>query len=826
MVGMAAWYERIFQHSVDGILILRTDGTILAANPAACRLFGRSEGQLRELGRDGLVNDHEYERAVFARWLADGLVHGEREVARPDGSKITIEFSAGKLPSDGDEDQIGYVIVRDLTSARRAAAATAALAERQTLLAAASRAFAEAGADERSVLDELARRATDALADSCQVRLVDDDGALLRLTSVHARDAELVDALRAADEAFPLRVDGDSFSARAVSQGAPVLLTYIDQPSFHTVIPAPYHAVLRRYPQRSLMAVPLRAAGRCIGSLALTRYRAGSAPFVEDDVAFVQDLADRAALTVHNARLHQRAAQELDERRRVEGERERLAAVIEQATEMVMVTDRFGAIQYVNPAFESVTGYARGEVQGKNPRILRSGAQSPEQYRSLWAAISSGKTWRGRLVNRKKDGSYYTEDAIIAPVRDGAGLVTGYFALKRDITRDLSLEAQLQQAQKMEGIGRLAGGVAHDFNNLLSVILGSARFALDALHEADPVRGDLLEIERAGERAAVLTRQLLAFSRRQALKAEPLDVNRVIGEMRKMLDRILGEDVALHEELAHTLGAVKADPGQIEQVIMNLVVNARDAMPHGGSLTIRTDDVEVDAGFAAAHGGLDAGPQVRISVTDTGIGMDEITQSRIFEPFFTTKEAGKGTGLGLSTVYGIVAQSGGRIHVASEVARGTTFNIYLPRIDATPVAPRSAQPPPKDHGSETILVVEDEDAVRRIVRRVLEKAGYRVLAAANGGEGLLLCEQHDGPIDLAISDVVMPIMSGPDFIERARRVRPGLRVLFMSGYTDDSMVRHGLLEGELDLVGKPLSQDELLQRVRAALEQRGATPPQ
>ncbi len=818
MVGRGEWYERIYQHSADGVLIVRSDGAIVTANPSACRILGRSEGQLREGGRASLIDDDEYVREHLARWLAEGQVSGERSIVRPDGGTLTVEFTSGKLSSEPDEGDLGYVILRDVTAVRRASQAAARIAERQALLAAASRAFAEAGHDERAVLDELARRVTDALTDSCQVRIIDDDARWLRLVSVAARDAEVAEALRVDDEKRPLSVGGDSLTAGVVTRGEPLFMPVVDQDALRQRIPADYHETLRRFPQRSLMILPLRVAGHCVGGLALTRYRDGQAPFTADDLAFAQDLADRAALMMHNARLLERSGRELDERRRIEHERELLAAVVEQATEMVMVTDKLGALQYVNPAFEAVTGYTRAEVQGKNPRILRSGAQSPEQYRAMWAAITAGKTWRGRLINRKKDGSYYTEDSIIAPVRDSAGNTAGYFALKRDITRDLSLEAQLQQAQKMEGIGRLAGGVAHDFNNLLSVILGSSRFVLDALRESDPLREDLLEIQRAGERAAVLTRQLLAFSRRQPLKAEPLDVNHVITEMRKMLERILGEDVELVERLAPTVGVIKADSGQIEQVIMNLVVNARDAMPSGGQLVIATDDVDIDAEFAAAHGGLDHGPHVRIAVSDTGVGMDAKTQARIFEPFFTTKGIGKGTGLGLSTVYGIVTQSGGRIHVYSELGHGTTFNVYLPRVEAAVGArplPAQAVGP---RGAETVLLVEDDEPVRRLVRRVLEGAGYRVIAAANGGEGLLACEQHPEAIDLVLTDVVMPMMSGPDFVERARKLRPGARVLYMSGYTDDAIVRHGLLDGDVEFVNKPLSNAELLKRVREVLE--------
>ena len=360
-------------------------------------------------------------------------------------------------------------------------------------------------------------------------------------------------------------------------------------------------------------------------------------------------------------------------------ERERLLAAIDQVGESVVITALDGTITYVNPAFEAVTGYARAEVVGKNPRLLKSGVQSPEVYRTLWDTVASGKTWQGRLVNRRKDGRLYTEDATISPVRDAAGVVTSYVGVKRDITRELELEAQLRQAQRMESIGRLAGGVAHDFNNLLSVILSYTGFALTALPKGHALHEDLLEVQLAGERAAALTRQLLAFSRKQVLRPVVLDLGQVLSEMEKLLRRTLGEDIELSLVQAPELAVVRADPGQIEQVLLNLAINARDAMPHGGRLTITTGNVELDAAHAERHPGAQPGPHVMLAVSDTGVGIDEQTQTRIFEPFFTTKEPGKGTGLGLSTVHGIVQQSGGSITVTSSPGQGASFQIYLPR---------------------------------------------------------------------------------------------------------------------------------------------------
>ena len=383
----------------------------------------------------------------------------------------------------------------------------------------------------------------------------------------------------------------------------------------------------------------------------------------------------------------------------------------------------------------------------------------------------------------------------------------------------LDQEEQLRQAQRMECIGRLAGGIAHDFNNLLSVILPYTELALEAVHDGDPLKADLLEIKRAGESAASLTRQLLAFSRKQVLQPVPLDLNRVVTDLDRMLRRIIGEDIELVQRLSPDLGQVKADPGQIEQAIMNLVVNARDAMPGGGRLTLETRNVDLDAEYAAHHPEVEPGAHVKVSVTDTGTGMDESTLARIFEPFFTTKGLGKGTGLGLSTTYGIVKQSGGSIWVRSVLGSGTCFEIYLPRQHSTTIAAVKPQPAlALLVGTETILVVEDDGAVRNLAKRILATAGYTVLAAANGGEALLICEQHRTPIHLVLTDVVMPQMSGRALVDRLATVRPGIKVLFMSGYTDDAIVHHGVLEPGTQFIGKPFTQQALLSKLRQVLE--------
>jgi two-component system, cell cycle sensor histidine kinase and response regulator CckA len=495
----------------------------------------------------------------------------------------------------------------------------------------------------------------------------------------------------------------------------------------------------------------------------------------------------------------------------------------------IVTGDVHGNIIDANEAYLQMVGYSREELlQGAvrwadltPPELAHLGARSVEELQAKGVAAP----WETETF--RKDGSRLSVLVGMAMLecpktiafmvdltprkQAEAGRAQAEEALRRS-------EEQLRQAQKMEAVGRLAGGVAHDFNNVLSVILSYSDLILADLKPSDPLRNDVNEIGKAATRAAGLTRQLLMFSRQQVMEPKVIDLHEVLTGMDNMLQRILGEDVELVAVPPRSPGRVKADPSHIEQVILNLVVNARDAMPTGGKLTIEIGNVVLDEAYASSHLPTRAGPHVMLAVSDTGTGMDRETQKHIFEPFFTTKEIGKGTGLGLSTVFGIVQQSGGSIWVYSELGKGTTFKVYLPRVDDAVDVLRPPGTPSSLRGTETILLVEDEEQVRTIALNILRRQGYQVIPAQNAGEALLICERRPGDIDLLLTDVVMPQMSGPELAKRLASIRPEMKILCMSGYTDDSIVRHGVLETGVAFVQKPITPALLTRKVREVLD--------
>ncbi len=496
------------------------------------------------------------------------------------------------------------------------------------------------------------------------------------------------------------------------------------------------------------------------------------------------------------------AVEDVSERAKAEEALRRLAAAVDQAAEAVVVTDSEGTIQYVNPAFEQITGYTHAEALGQNPRILKSGKQDDTFYRALWATILDRRVWSGRLINRRKDGSLFEEEATISPVVDEAGVIVNYVAVGRDVTAEQALRQQLTHAQKLEAVGRLAGGIAHDFNNVLQAVLSQIAVLGLRLRGVPGVGKPIEELDQLVRRGAALTRQLLLFSRRETPAREPADLNDLVRGAATLVKRVVREDVTIVTRLADTPLPVMADQGQCDQVLMNLVVNASDAMPEGGTLTLRT-------------GGDEA--TVWLSVADTGCGIPDAVREHLYEPFFTTKPVGKGTGLGLSVVHGIVAAHGGSVSVSSREGAGTTFTVSLPRLLDPP--PHFERPDgvvviPTGRG-ERVLLVEDEDGARQSLLEILGSLGYAVTAAASGEEASAL--PPSPPFDLLLSDLVLPGIAGPDLANHLRERWPRLRVVLMSGYAEEDTLHRLRPEINAEFMQKPFQIAALAESIRRAL---------
>jgi two-component system, cell cycle sensor histidine kinase and response regulator CckA len=497
-----------------------------------------------------------------------------------------------------------------------------------------------------------------------------------------------------------------------------------------------------------------------------------------------------------------------------------VVALLESASQAIVGVERSGAIVLANRRAEEIFGYKREELIGQRIELLlpqsrrghhvhqRDDYFSHPRIRPMGSGID--------LAARRKDGGEFPVEVSLSYVEAEGGVYA--IAFVSDISQRKHLEEQLLHAQKMEAVGRLAGGVAHDFNNMLTVISGYNRMILDELSPLDPLRGYAEEVLKAADRAGALTNQLLAFSRRQIMRPQVISVNSVLAQTEKMLNRLIGEDVDLVMQLAADAGNIKADPGHVEQAVVNLAVNARDAMPLGGRLTIETENVHLDENYARTHMGVTPGDFVLIAVSDTGHGMDAETRRRIFEPFFTTKEKGKGTGLGLATVYGMIKQTGGDIWVYSEPGQGTTFKLYFPRVSEPASDGADGESAPERRaGGETILVVEDEKAVRELTVRMLQQLGYVILTASSGQEALEICRNHAGFIDMLLTDVVMPGMSGRQLADQLLLQRPDTAVLFLSGYTENTVVHHGVLDAGVNFLPKPFSRENLAKKLREVL---------
>jgi PAS domain S-box-containing protein len=634
----------------------------------------------------------------------------------------------------------------------------------------------------------------------------------MRTGAVYFEDPAKMEIAKRLTAVGPVAIEDSPLVARLMHSREGVLIPEVDRAALDAMLSAKNAQLVQELGLRSLLALPLEIHGRLLGLIGLLRVGEDWEPFDAEDEAVARNLAEHAALALSNAQLLAESARELSELTRAEQRARQFEALIEHSDDFVAMATLDGQVLFVNQAGRRLLGitpnedisrlplarFHTEEGMARAPLIRDQGRyQGPGQLRHMLT---------GELIDTQVNSFM---------VRNEAGEPFAFATVQHDTREMKRLEAQLRQMQRLEALGRLAGGVAHDFNNILSVILSYSTILLRDLPPEGELAEDAREIHAAGERAARLTRQLLAFGRRQVLELKIVDLNEIVSGMEKMTERLLGEDIRLDIRRGAALGNVKVDVGQIEQVILNLALNARDAMRQGGILTIATSNSE-----ERLRPGEAPRPTVMLTVADTGTGMDEATQQRAFEPFFTTKAIGKGTGLGLATVFGVVEQSGGRISLTSEPGRGSSFVIHLPRCDEEPSPRRSSARPPQPsvHETETILLVEDEAQVRKLIAAILSGAGYRVLAAGDPVEALRLSEHEAGKIDLLVTDVIMPTMNGRELAELLARTRPDTKVLYLSGYTDDAIAHHGVLDPGIVLLQKPVTPDALLQQVREVIE--------
>jgi PAS domain S-box-containing protein len=777
-------YRRLFERSLAGVFTSQC-GRLIDCNDSFAHIFGYES-------REQMLAAGDFNPYYSAQQRADYIAKLKRERAltnlefrlrRRDGSEVWVLENV-MLEEGGDEAILGTLI--DITERKRSERLQSALYSISDCV--------NSVVDLEQLYPALHKIVGDLMyAKNLYIALLDDSGERLHF-------AYFVDENNRAPASRRL---GKGLTEYVLRSGKPLLAE--SQKIRELEKQGEIEAIGRNCVD--WLGVPLRHGTKVFGVIALQSY----------DTEIRHTEYDRDILTYVSQHISVALVRKQQEEA-LRASEARHRSLVESAVYGMYRSSLDGKFLDVNPALVKMLGYASAEELMAVDMARDIYLDSEQRAAVINAYRESGCLESCELRWKRKDGRSITVRLSGNVFKNEHGETLGFEMIAEDVSERRALEEQLRQSQKMEAVGRLAGGIAHDFNNLLTVMKGYSELMLDELDSADPLRTEVDEIKKAADRAAALTRQLLAFSRQQVLAPKILDLNAVVGNMDKLLRRLLGEDIDLFTVLEPGLARVKADPGQVEQVIMNLAVNARDAMPNGGKLTIETGNVDLDDNYIRDHVSVKSGSYVMVAVTDTGTGMTDKVKSRIFEPFFTTKEIGKGTGLGLSTVYGIIKQSGGYIWVYSELGIGSTFKVYLPAVDAPVELPSGTTQQPARRGTETVLLVEDEDGVRALMRQVLHKHGYNVLESRHGGEALLLCERHSGKIDLLLTDVVLEQMSGRELAERLIKVRPEMKVLYVSGYADDAIVHHGVLNAGVAFLQKPFTTEALARKIRYVLD--------
>jgi two-component system cell cycle sensor histidine kinase/response regulator CckA len=777
------WLAITLKSIGDALIATDTEGNIGFANPSAEGLTGWSQAEMlgRDLGSVFRIIDDQTRlplENLFVRVLREGVVVGTSNytlLIAKDGTETPISYNAAPIRDDSGNITGAVLVFKDVSERLQAQKAIQSRNRELALLnqiIAASATSLEPG----PVLDTVCRELVDALeVPYVAAALLNEEKTSARIIAEH----QLGDRPSGLNKT--LFVPGGPAFQHLLDSKTPFL---DDSDAGHLV-------------------VPLVVENELAGSLSLeggpTRH------FSADEVDQVSRVANQVARALVRVRLN--------------AERQRLGAAIEQTAEGVIITDATGIIIYVNPAFEEMTGYTRAQALGQKSTLLNSEEQDPAVYQDMWTTMGAGEVWHGRLIRKRADGSLFTVDTTVTPVRDERGDIVNYVSLQRDVTQELQREEQYRQAQKMQAIGQLTAGIAHDFNNMLTAINGFAELLQMQLSTNDPLYEIAGKILEPGWRAARIVSQLLAFSRKQVIRPQTVGLNDLITKTGKMLQPLIGENIRFETNFASDLWTVRTDPAQFEQVILNLAVNARDAMPDGGTFTIETANIVLEPGDIAQNLETQPGEYVLITISDTGVGMSDEVKSHIFEPFFTTKEVGEGSGLGLATVHGIVKQNGGDIRVDSEEGQGTVFEVYWPRARGT--SPRPDRPHDKTSmptGGETILLVEDDEYLCDLVTALLKGQGYTLMQAKDAEEALTLAASYTDPIHMLLTDVVMPDMNGKDLSNQLGQVRPDMKVLFMSGYGEDVIARHGILDEGIAFLEKPFSPMALACKVREVLD--------
>jgi PAS domain S-box-containing protein len=808
-------YRDLVEHSQDLICTHNLEGQILSMNRAAEKLLGYERSELLKMNirdilvpeiRDGLEG---YLNEIKRHGVAKGLMFVQTKT----GEKRILEYN-NTLRTEGVSAPIVRSMTHDVTERVRVEKSVKQLSQENAIIAEIGRVISST-LEIEEVYEQFAKEVHKLiLFDAIAINMINYEEGTVTVPFV----SEIAVPGCQLGEILPL---AGSVTGKVMQTRSGLIIQTEDRDELKDQFPTLLTAFDKGL--RSLMVVPLIYKDHVIGTLHFRSVK--SKAYSEKDLQLAASIGNQVAGAIANAKL-------FNERKRAEEalrqSEEKYRTILENIQDGYLEVDLAGHFTFVNNAECRNLGYTSEELIGMNYRQYTDETTARKLYQTFNGVYRTGESLTVLDVEViRKDGTKAFNEISVSLIRDSEGKPIGFRGVSRDVTERkraeeemATLQEQLRQSQKMEAIGKLAGGVAHDFNNLLTVIQGYSELILKGLNSDNRLCQDVREILNASERASSLTRQLLAFSRKQVLQPKVLDLNLHVSNMDKMLRRMIGEDIELVTLLAKDLGRIKADPGQIEQVILNLAVNAKDAMLSGGKLTIETANVELDENYARSHIIVTPGNYVILSVSDTGVGMTPEIKEQIFEPFFTTKEKGKGTGLGLSTVYGIVQQSGGNIWVYSEPGLGTTFKIYLPRIEEGTESLRPAAVSTKPlGGSETILLVEDEEMVRKLACTVLEKNGYRVLEAPNGEEALRIAQEHSAKqIHLMITDVVMPRMSGRELADCLESVRPEMKVLYMSGYTDDAIIHHGVLDPGIAYIQKPFAPDVLALKVREVLD--------